>query len=79
VAMTDHQAILKNVPPLKLPAAAPAAPAAPAGPQTLQGQWQNLDVKYHLTFSGAEMPATVEGDKLTIGGDSVTMVFNRED
>src|SRR6266481_6187584 len=77
VAMTDHQAILKNVPSLKPPTA--AAAAAPAGPQTLQGQWQNLDVKYHLTFPGAELPATVEGDKLTIGGESLTMVFNRED
>ena len=76
VAMTDHQAILKNAPPLKAPG---AAPATASGPQTLQGQWQNLDVKYHLTFSGTELPAIVEGDKLTIGGEGLAMVFNRED
>ena len=38
VAMTDHQAILKNVPQLRLPAAG-AAPSA--GPQTLKGQWKS--------------------------------------
>jgi hypothetical protein len=77
VAMTDNQAVLKNAPPLKL-AAGPAAAAA-AGPQTFQGQWKNLDVKYQLSFSGTELPATVDGDRLTIGGEGVAMVFNRED
>jgi len=76
VATTDNQAILKNAPALK--AAAPGASAS--GPQTFQGQWKNLDVKYQLTFPGVELPATVEGDKLTIAGEGgLAMVFNRED
>jgi hypothetical protein len=49
VAMTDHQAILKDVPQLKPPAAG-AAPTS--GAQTLQGQWKNQDGKYQLTLSG---------------------------
>src|SRR6266568_3417612 len=81
VAMTDHQAILKNVPQLKLPAAGPAPP--PVGPQTLQGQWKNLDGKYQLTVSAGgkdeDLSATVEGDRLTIKSNGMTLAFNRED
>jgi len=81
VAMSDHQAILKNVPQLKLPAAGAAAP--PVGPQTLQGQWKNLDGKYQLTLSTGgkdeDLSATVEGDRLTIKSNGMTLAFNRED
>src|ERR1019366_8549627 len=45
VAMTDHQAILKNTPPLRLPA---AGATVSSGPQTLKGQWKDLDGKYQL-------------------------------
>ena len=80
VAMTDHQAILKNVPQLKLPATG-AAPSS--GPQTLKGQWKNLDGKYQLTLSGGikdeQLPATVEGDRLTIAAEGMGLVFDRED
>ena len=80
VAMTDHQAILKNVPQLRLPAAG-AAPAG--GPQTLKGQWKDLDGKYQLALSGGsrdeQLTAAVEGDRLTIAGEGLGLVFDRED
>jgi len=80
VAMTDHQAILKNVPQLKLPTAG-AAPSS--GGQTLKGQWKDQDGKYHLTLSGGirdeELPAVVENDRLTIATEGLGLVFDRED
>ena len=84
VATTDHQAFLKNVPQLKLPAPTPAAPAGavappPPGPQTLQGQWKNLGGKYQLTFSSTEVMASVDGDKLAATLDGMGLVFTRED
>ena len=80
VAMTDHQAILKNMPPIR----APGAGAAPGGgSQTLKGQWQNLDGKYQLSLSGGgrdePLTAAVEGDRLTIGAEGMGLVFDRED
>ena len=80
VAMTDHQAILKNVPQLKLPAAG-ATPSS--GTQTLKGQWEDQDGKYHLTLSGGsrdeQMPAAIENDRLTIAAEGMGLVFDRED
>jgi uncharacterized membrane protein YvlD (DUF360 family) len=80
VAMTDHQATLKNVPQLKLPAMA-ATPSG--GMQTLRGQWKNEDGKYQLTLSGGtrdeQLAATVEGDRLTITAEGMALVFDRED
>ncbi len=75
VAMTDGQAILKNVPPLK---AAPAAAQA-SGPQTLQGRWKSLDGgKYQLSFETEEFPARVEGDRLAISATIMELAFSRE-
>jgi len=80
VAMTDHQAILKNVPQLKLPA---ANTAPPGGMQTLKGQWKDQDDKYQLTLSGGvkeeQLTAAVEGDRLTIAAEGLGLVFDRED
>jgi hypothetical protein len=80
VAMTDHQAILKNVPQLKLPTAG-AAPSG--GMQTLKGQWKDQDGKYQLTLSGGirdeQLPALIEGDRLTIAAEGLGLVFDRED
>src|SRR5439155_22054105 len=79
VAMTDHQALLKNLPSLKLPGKGAAAEP----PQTLHGQWKNLDRKYQLTFSGAgkeqEFSAAIEGDRLSVNGEGMGLVFVRED
>ena len=81
VAMTDHQAILKNVPQIRL-AAAGAAPAG-GGPQTLKGQWKASDGKYQLAISGGSrdevLAATLEGDRLTIGMEGLDLAFDRED
>jgi hypothetical protein len=80
VAKTDHQFTLKN-----LPSAAPAvAGAAPAsGSQNLQGQWKRLDGKYQISVSTAgreaDLAAAVEGDRLTITGQRMNLVFSRED
>jgi hypothetical protein len=80
VAMTDNQAILKNVPQIRLPTAA-AAPTG--GPQTLKGQWKGGDGKYLLNLSGGakdeQLNAMVEGDRLTITGEGTGLVFQRED
>ncbi len=80
VAMTDHQAILKNVPPLKLPT--PGAVSA-GGMHTLKGEWKSAEGKYQLTLSGAsrdeQVAAAVEGDRLTIAGEGLSLVFDRED
>ena len=68
VAMTDHQALLKHVPQVRLPTAG----AAPGTPQTLKGEWKGEDGKYQLNLSGGsrdeQLTATVEGDRLTIAG-----------
>ena len=81
VAMTDHQAILKNLPATK-PVAAGAAP--PAGPQTLKGQWtEALEGKYQLALSGGakeeSLTAKTDGDRLTMGVAGLDLVFDRED
>ncbi len=80
VAMTDHQAILKNLPPTK-PTAAGAPP--PAGPQTLKGQWtEALEGKYQLALSGAgkeqSLTAKTDGDRMTVGVEGMDLVFDRE-
>jgi hypothetical protein len=79
VAMSDHQAILKNVPQVRLPA---PGTTSSGGPQTLKGQWKNLDSKYQLALSGGTkdelLTATIQGDRLTIGGEGMELVFDRE-
>jgi hypothetical protein len=76
VAKTDHQATLKNVPPLRSALAGTAAPAL----QTISAQWQNLDGKYQISLTGGgELSATVEGDRLTMTGQGTTWVFAHED
>jgi len=78
VAMTDHQAILKNVPQLPAPGAMPAS----SGPQTLKGEWKRLNGKYQLALSGGareeEMMASLDGYRLTISGPGLGLVFDRE-
>jgi hypothetical protein len=89
VAMTDHQAILKNIPQLKLPAATPATPAAaaaaaaPPSIQNLQGQWKDSDGKYMLTFVDGgrqeDLPANVEGERLLVKAEGFQLAFDRQD
>ena len=78
VAMPDHQALLKNISQLKV-----TAGAVPAGGQATQGQWQKLDAKYQFTFflAGKEeqIPATIDGDRMTITNEGTELVLLRED
>jgi Colicin V production protein len=78
VARPDHSASVKNAPALRLPTAGQTN--APTGLQAFQGQWKDISAaKYVLSFSGAELPTTVEGDRLSFKSDNMDMVFNRED
>jgi hypothetical protein len=80
VAMTDHRAILKNVPQMRLPA---VGTASAGGPQILKGQWKDSDGKYQLALSGGNkdelLTARIEGDRLTIGLEGLDLAFDRED
>ncbi len=78
VAMTDHQALFKNLPQIKLsPQGAPTAPAGPS--QTLQGQWKSSDGKYQVTLSGgAEQLVNVEGERLRTNYEGIELVLVRE-
>jgi hypothetical protein len=76
VAMPDHHAILKNLTQLTLV-------ATPAVGQSVQGQWAKLDSKYQFTLSMAggetQIPATLDGDRLTLAHDGIEFVLLRED
>jgi len=78
VAMPDQHALLKNLSQLKV---VPSAP--PAVGQTAQGQWAKQDGKYQFTFSleGREqqVPATIDGDRLTLNNEGTELVLLRED
>jgi len=81
VAMTDQQAILKNLPAAR-PTAAGVAPSA--APQTFKGRWtEALEGKYQLALSGGakdlSLAAKTDGDRLTIGVEGMDLVFDRED
>ncbi len=79
VAMTDHQAILKEMPQVRLPT---TGAATVSGPQNLKGQWKGAQGKYILSLSGGakgeQLNATVEGDRLTITGEGLDLIFDRE-
>ena len=75
VAVPNRQAILKNF---------PRNPTAPGEAQTVQGKWEGAEGKYILNFSGnlGEIPASVEGDRLTVTGGAslggMNLAFTRE-
>ena len=76
IAAADKQAIFKGAVQIK------PGPAS-TQQQSTQGQWEggNND-KYRLSFSGKGIPealeAIVEGDKLTVSGLGLDLVFERE-
>ena len=80
VAKTDHHVTLRNLPAVRSPV---AAAGAASGLQNLQGQWKNLDGKYQIALPvagrDAELAAAVDGDRLTITGEGMNLVFSRED
>jgi len=73
-ARPDKQITITDVPGLE-----PAAPGTSPGLQTLKGKWEDLDTRYLVSFSGLEMPATVDGDRLTIKTRAMELVFEPED
>jgi hypothetical protein len=79
VAMVDHQAVLKDSPPLQMLAGGVPAP----GTQTLQGQWKDTGGKYELSLASAgnegDIPALIEGDRMTLKVRGMDWVFTRED
>ena len=76
VARPDNSLSLKSLPPLR----PPAAGGAPSGPQNLQGKWLDLDGgKYTLSLGGQDLPAVLEGERLTTKMEGLELVFVRED
>jgi len=75
LATTEHQAVIKNAPPLGTPLSTGGTP------QTIQGTWKSLGGnKYDLTFPDAgTITAEADRDRLTVSGTGVSMVFNRAD
>ncbi|PWU19739.1 MAG: hypothetical protein C5B50_05815 [Verrucomicrobia bacterium] len=74
-ASDQGPAVLRNVPPKPLVQGGPSV-----GGQNVQCQWSKGDAgKYSLSVSGSDAPATVEGDRLTMGGPGLEMVFDRGD
>lgn len=51
-----------------------------SGSQPLQAQWKTQDGKtYQFSMPGAELNATIEGDRMTVRGETLDLVFYRED
>ncbi|HEV2390833.1 MAG TPA: CvpA family protein [Verrucomicrobiae bacterium] len=71
IAKPDNQISIKSLPPLKA--------GTPGSPQDYEGQWKDVDGKYLISFSGMDLNATVEGDRLTIKNPGMDLVFDRED
>ena len=77
IARPDHSVSIKNMPGLRIPTALAGATQTL---QNLNGQWKDLDSsKYQLSVSGADLPATVQGDRLSVKSEGADLVFNRED
>jgi len=77
VARPDHSVSVKNAPVLRSPSAGQNGGAP--GLQNWEGQWKDLDGgKYVLSFSGADLSATTDGDRLTFKTDTTEMVFDKE-
>lgn len=78
VAMTDQTAILKNVPQVKFPAGGPVTPPTI---QTFSLEWKRLsNNRYELNFAGGSrgaLSAIIEGDRLTVSGEGLDLVFTR--
>ena len=75
VARPDKQISLRDAPPLK----AGAMAGASTGGQTVQGQWDGAEGSYMVNLAGQNLPASVEGDRLTLKVEGTDWVFDRED
>jgi hypothetical protein len=76
VGTTEQQAFLKNMP-------RPNAGAPSADLQKMEGQWKSNGDNYLLTMTAdgkpLELTAHVQGDRLTVSGTGMDLVFIRED
>ena len=74
VARPDNHVSLRNLPSIKQMGVSSAAP------QTYEGEWKDLDGgKYALSFSGLDLAATVEAERLTIKTEGMELAFERQE
>jgi uncharacterized membrane protein required for colicin V production len=84
VAGADRQAFLKDLPHTTVHPAPPGQPAPPPTTEieTWQGRWKPDGTAYELALSSGgkkqSMPAQVDGTRLTIHDDKITLVFDHE-
>ncbi len=76
IATTEKQAFVKNLPSLKIPA--PNAPPAPST-QNLSGKWDETGGKYLFSFPGNDLVATLDGGRLSMSSEGMSLVFVHED
>ena len=79
VAMQDQQILFKNFPHVKITAGTPPVTES----LNIPGQWRSSEGKYALNYTvdgkAEESTASIEGDRMTVTGQGLGMVFNRED
>ncbi len=78
IAKPDNQVTLRSAPPLKFSPAAAAVGAVAPSVQNVPGQWKEANGKYLVTLSSQDLPASVEGDRLSMKNESLDWVFARE-
>ena len=79
LARPDHTAVIKDLPPIKMPS---PIGTAPGGVQPLTGEWRGLDgSNYEFTLGGAILTGVTDGNRLTMKGKGMEMdlVFDSED
>jgi uncharacterized membrane protein required for colicin V production len=80
VVGTDGFVVVKSLPRIKPPK--PGEPPQAPEAQTLTGKWRATGGGYVLTFEDhgekLELEAEVDGDRLTITGESLPLVFDRD-
>jgi hypothetical protein len=69
VARPDSKVLIKNMPKI----------GANNAPQQMEGEWKEVGSKYQLSFSGNDLPATLEIGRLAFKAEGWDMVFSRED
>ena len=79
VAMQDQQLLFKSYPHVKIVAGAPPVTES----LSIPGQWRSSEGKYALNYTvdgkAEESTASIDGDRMTVTGQGLGMVFNRED
>lgn len=76
IATTEKLAYIKSLPSLKIPTPNAQPPAAP---QNLQGKWDETGGKYLFSFAATDLVASLEGGRLSMNSEGMTLVFVHED